>query len=66
MDDAVAKAYLGTNPGLTMTATTYEPEEYAFGFHKGNEELVNAVNGALKELMDNGTVQNIIDKYMAE
>ena len=66
MDDAVAKAYLANNPGLTMTATTYEPEEYAFGFHKGNEELVKAVNTALKELVQDGTVQSIIDKYMTE
>ena len=66
MDDAVAKAYLAENPGLEMTATTYEPEEYAFGFHKGNTELVEAVNTALRELIDDGTVQGIIDKYMTE
>jgi len=66
MDDAVAKAYLATNPGLTMTATTYEPEEYAFGFHKGNEALVAAVNQAVQELKDDGTLQSILDKYMSE
>lgn len=66
MDDAVAKAYLAENPGLEMTTTTYEPEEYAFGFSKGNTELVDAVNAALGELMNDGTVQGIIDKYMTE
>ena len=66
MDDAVAKAYLATNPGLTMTETTYEPEEYAFGFHKGNEALVDAVNAVLEELIADGTVQSIVDKYMSE
>ena len=66
MDDAVAKAYLATNPGLVMTTTTYEPEEYAFGFHKGIEALVKAVNDALQELINDGTVQSIIDKYMTE
>ena len=66
MDDAVAAAYLATNPGLTMTSTTYEAEEYAFGFHKGNTDLVNAVNAALNELIADGTVQSIIDKYMSE
>ncbi len=64
MDDAVAKAYLETNPGLVMSETTYEPEEYAFGFHKGNEALVAAVNNALKELTDDGTLQSILDEYM--
>ena len=66
MDDAVAKAYLAENPGLEMVETTYEPEEYAFGFTKGNTALVAAVNAALKELIDDGTVQSIIDKYMTE
>ncbi len=66
MDDAVAKSYLETNPGLEMGTTTYEPENYAFGFFKGNEALVTAVNGALQELIADGTVQSILDKYMSE
>ena len=66
MDDAVAKSYLETNPGLEMGPTTYEPENYAFGFFKGNEALVTAVNGALQELIADGTVQSILDKYMSE
>ena len=66
MDDAVAKSYIARNPGLEMSPTTYDPENYGFGFYKGNDELVSAVNGALKELIDDGTVQSIIDKYMAE
>ena len=66
MDDAVAKAYIAQNPGLVMSATTYAPEEYAFGFHKGNEELVKAVNGALGELIADGTVQSIIDQWMTD
>ena len=66
MDDAVANAYLASYPGLTMAPTTYEVEEYAFGFHKGNAELVAAVNGALKALTEDGTIQNILDKYMSE
>ena len=66
MDDAVAKSYLETNPGLEMGPTTYEPENYAFGFFKGNEDLVAAVNGALQELIADGTVQSILDKYMSE
>ena len=66
MDDAVANAYMKTNPGLTMTETTYEPEEYAFGFGKGNPDLVEAVNVAVQELKDDGTLQEILDKYMSE
>lgn len=68
MDDAVANAYLKVNSGLSMVETTYEPEEYAFGFHKdeGNKALVEAVNKALGELIADGKVQEILDKYMSE
>lgn len=66
MDDAVAKQYIAGKSGLVMNTTTYQPEEYAFGFHKGNEALVSAVNSALQELIDDGTVQGLLDKYMSE
>lgn len=66
MDDAVAKAYIALNPGLTMAPTTYEVEDYAFGVTKGNTALVEAINSALNELIADGTVQAIVDKYMAE
>ncbi|MBQ9197590.1 MAG: transporter substrate-binding domain-containing protein [Clostridia bacterium] len=66
MDDAVAKAYVDKNPGLTMVQTTYEPEDFAFGIAKGNTALVDAFNEQLSILKENGTLQAIIDKYMAE
>ncbi len=66
LDDAVAKAYLATYAGLEMTETTYEPEDYAFGVTKGNTALVDGINAALADLIADGTVQSIIDKYMAE
>ena len=66
LDDAVAEAYLKTYAGLEMAATTYEPENFAFGVTKGNTALVDGINAALAELTADGTVQSIIDKYMAE
>ena len=66
MDDAVAKAYIEANPGLVMNETNYEPEDFAFGVTKGNTGLVAAINEALAELTADGTIQSIIDKYMAE
>ena len=39
-------------------------EDYAIGFAKGNTALKDAVNAALKELIEDGTVQSIIDKYI--
>lgn len=64
LDDAVGNAYVKRIPGLGMQPTTYEVEEYAFGVSKGNTALVEAINNALAELMADGTVQAIIEKYM--
>lgn len=66
MDDAVAKAYVDANPGLVILETEYVVEDYAFGVDKSNTALTEAVNGALGELMADGTVQSIIDSYISE
>ena len=63
LDDAVANAYVKRIPGLGMQATTYPVEEYAFGIAKGNTSLLDAFNQALTELLEDGTIQAIIDKY---
>lgn len=66
LDDAVAKQFIAMIPGLAMQPTDYPIEEYAFGISKGNTALLEAINGALAELIEDGTVQAIIDQYMAE
>ncbi len=43
--------------------TEYAVEDYAICFAK-DSELTEKVNGALKELVADGTVQKIIDKYI--
>ena len=43
--------------------TAYAEEDYAICFAK-DSELTEQVNGALKELIADGTVQSIIDKYI--
>ncbi|MGN8875369.1 ABC transporter substrate-binding protein [Pseudoflavonifractor sp. HCP28S3_F10] len=64
IDSAPAQEFVKANPGLTILDTEYVTEEYAIGMAKGNTELLDAVNGALKTLIDDGTVQSIIDKYI--
>ena len=66
IDNAPAQAYVAANEGLTILDTEYVTEDYAIGFAKGNTALVEAVNAALVELIEDGTVQSIIDKYIAE
>ena len=39
-------------------------EQYSIGVNKGNTALLDAVNGALNELIADGTVQSIIDSYI--
>ena len=52
------------NAGLTILDTEYVTENYAIGVAKGNTALLDAINTALKELIADGTVQEIIDKYI--
>ncbi len=63
LDDAVAKAYVAQHPELTMVQTNYEPEGYAFGVYKQDTGLLEAINGALQELIDDGTINEIILKW---
>ena len=64
IDNEPAKAYVAANEGLTLLEGNWVLEDYAIGVKKGNTELLDAVNGALKELIADGTVQRIIDKYI--
>ena len=66
LDDSVGRAYVAANPGLTILDTEYAVEDYAFGVTKGNTALLDAVNGALNELIADGSVQSIIDAYITE
>lgn len=65
IDSTTAKAYVAANPGLKILDTEWISENYAIGFAKGNTTLAEAVNKALDELIENGTVQQIIDKYIS-
>ena len=50
--------------GLKILETEYILEEYAGAMSKDNTALYEAVNAALEELIADGTVQGIIDKYI--
>ena len=64
IDNEPAKAFVAENPGLVILDTEYAVEDYAAAMNKGNEALYNAVNAALQELIADGTVQAIVDKYI--
>ena len=63
VDDMVGAAYVKQIPGLEMIQTKYDPEEFAFGFAKGNTELLEAFNAELQKLIDSGKIDEIILKW---
>lgn len=64
IDEAPAKEYVAANEGLTILPGNWVEEQYCAAVNEGNTELLNAINTALNELMDDGTVQEILDKYI--
>lgn len=64
IDDAPAKSYVEANAGLKVLDTEYAVEEYAACIAKENTELLEKFNAALVELIEDGTVQAIIEKYI--
>ena len=64
IDNQPAKSFVETTSGLQILDTDYVQEDYAAAIAKGNTDLLNAVNTALKELKEDGTIQKILDKYI--
>lgn len=64
IDNEPAKSYVNANAGLKILETEYVEEDYAICFNKGNPELQEKVNNALKELIADGSVKKIVDKYI--
>ncbi len=65
IDNAPAQEFVAANSGLTLLDGTWVEEEYAIGLNKDNAGLLEAVNQALAELIADGTVQSIVDKYIS-
>ena len=68
LDNQPAQALVAANAdaGLSILDTEYAVEDYAAAVSKDNAALTEAINGALKELIADGTVQTILDKYISE
>ena len=63
IDNEPAKKYIEANEGLKILDTEYAVEDYAIALAK-DSELTEKINAALEELIADGTVQAIIDKYI--
>lgn len=63
IDSEPAKSFVAANEGLKILDGEYAVEDYAIAFAK-NSELKDQVNTALKELIADGSVKAIVDKYI--
>lgn len=64
IDGEPAKTFVEQTAGLKILDESFTDEEYAIAVKKGNTELLEKINGALKTLDDNGTLDDIVAKYI--
>ncbi len=67
LDYVMAKASIGEgtdyNDLMIVEGVELAPEEYAIGMRKGDTETVAKVNGAIDELVADGTLKALAEKY---
>ncbi len=66
IDAEPAKKFVEANEGLKILEEPFELEEYAIAVSKDNPELTEAINGALAQLIENGTLENITKNYIGD
>jgi len=64
IDNEPAKVFVSQNAGLKILDTEFAVEDYAIAVNKNNTELFEKIDKALKELIADGTVKRIVDKYI--
>ncbi len=64
IDNEPAKAFVAENEGLKILDTEYAIEDYAIAVAKDNTALLDDINAALEKLTADGTINNIIAKYI--
>ena len=64
IDNEPAKAFVAANEGLQILDTAYAEEDYAACFKMENKALRAAVDTAIEELIMDGTIDAIIEKYI--
>ncbi len=66
IDEQPALAFVDKNPELKILDEEFTNEDYAICVAKGNDELLDKINGALDELKQDGTLESIINNYIGE
>ena len=66
MDSEPAKQYAKQNSDLDVISTDVAKEEYAIAIGKEDTALVEEINNALKIIKENGTYDELLEKYFSE
>lgn len=64
LDQERAEAYVAVHPDLRLLDDFFADQSYAVAIGKGNTQLLHAVDQAIAQLREDGTLQAIIDKYI--
>ena len=63
IDVGVAQYQIKGREGYSILDEALNSEKYAVGFKKGNEDLVDTINDDLAILLDDGTFEELAEKY---
>lgn len=66
IDDQPAKVFAQQNDDIQILEEPFEVEEYAICVSKDNAELTEAMNQAIAELKEDGTLQSLLDYYIGD
>ena len=66
IDEQPAKAFVEKNSDLMILGDAFADEEYAICIAKNNSELTEEFNGAIKELKEEGVLDNIVKNYIGD
>ena len=64
IDNEPAKSFVAQNEGLKILDGAYTEENYAICVAKENTDLLEKINGALADLTEDGTIAEIVEKYI--
>ena len=64
LDEQPAKSFVLKNNDIRIIDEEFTLEDYALCLKKGNTELLDKINAALKKLKEDGTISSIITNYI--
>lgn len=65
-DNAILYGMIAEDPNYTVVGGTFTNEPYGIAVNKGQEDFLNAINEALDTIWENGTYQEIYDKWFGD